>query len=250
MTSNTVDVDVTLMRNVSGTLCCDSSSLSPPSRLQAFPVDANHSEWRHRVSRLQRAYLSRLAKAIDQRGAPSSTTGGDTLSLVLFNDAFSKESGARCLDGTPSGYYIRKVASNSPNEGRWIVYLQGGGLCVEPADCLQRSKSDRGSSNKWGATRTVGTNGAEDLLSASSDNPFSDWNHVFVSYASGDTWTGTRREPTLATAGLYFAGHLTLRAVVSHLKETQGLKEATHLMLSGGSAGGIGVFNNADFFVS
>ena len=37
---------------------------------------------------------------------------------------------ARCLDGSPSGYYI-----NRGEPTRWVVFLQGGGLCFTKKSC-------------------------------------------------------------------------------------------------------------------
>ena len=67
------------------------------------------------------------------------------LDLVLLPDEYDTQ---RCLDGTPFGYYIRR---NDPSKqtNKWIVFLQGGGLCVEPIDCINRKNSDRGSSSFW-----------------------------------------------------------------------------------------------------
>ena len=47
--------------------------------------------------------------------------------------------------------------------------------------------------------------------------------------------------------GFWFTGHNQLKGTVDHLKKTAGLDEATHVLLTGYSAGGIGTFNNADF---
>jgi hypothetical protein len=65
---------------------------------------------------------------------------------------------------------------------------------------------------------------------------------------SGDVWVGQQKEPT--EDGLYFAGHLTVNAVLDHLKNTSSFSKATFVLLSGSSAGGIGTFHNADFVSS
>jgi hypothetical protein len=66
--------------------------------------------------------------------------------------------------------------------------------------------------------------------------------------SSGDVWTGQMKEKT--EDGLYFAGHNTVNAVLDHLTNTTSFPKATFLLLSGGSAGGIGTFHNADFVSS
>merc|ERR1711936_1164203 len=56
------------------------------------------------------------------RKQPSSSP----LRLILLPDEYETQ---RCLDGTPFGYYIRRSNSNN-NSKKWIIFLQGGGLCV------------------------------------------------------------------------------------------------------------------------
>lgn len=48
--------------------------------------------------------------------------------------------------------------------------------------------------------------------------------------------------------GFHFSGHNGIKARFEHLKATANLSNVTHILLSGQSAGGIGVFNNADYF--
>ena len=122
----------------------------------------------------------------------------DDLSLILYNSSYAVSKGARCLDGSPAGYYLRRAPNGSPNADKWIIFLEGGGLCVEPVDCIARSHVDEGSSRNWKPLRTVGTDASEDFLSNSTLNPFRDWNHVFAPYCSGDTWTGTSRYYSLS----------------------------------------------------
>ena len=64
------------------------------------------------------------------------------LRLRLFTEAQAAAFGARTLDGSPSGYYYREGAEKES----FVVFLQGGGLCVEPIDCIARSKGALGSS--------------------------------------------------------------------------------------------------------
>lgn len=59
---------------------------------------------------------------------------------------------------------------------------------------------------------------------------------MWIPYCSGDTWTGTTTSnPHLH--GLPTTGHNIIEAVVDHLINTSGFDKATHVLLSGGSAG-------------
>ena len=46
--------------------------------------------------------------------------------------------GARCLDGSPTGYYHRFNATSAD----WHIILMGGGWCFTPAECRWRALND------------------------------------------------------------------------------------------------------------
>jgi hypothetical protein len=48
--------------------------------------------------------------------------------------------------------------------------------------------------------------------------------------------------------GLHTTGHNILSAVLTHLERTTSIHTASHVLFAGGSAGGIGTFQNADWF--
>jgi hypothetical protein len=78
-------------------------------------------------------------------------------------------------------------------------------------------------------------------------NPdFFSWNHVFVIYCSQDLHSGQRLEATPDTFGLYFSGNYIYNAVLAEMDATHGLGDATHIMLTGDSAGGIGTWYHLD----
>lgn len=66
-------------------------------------------------------------------------------------------------------------------------------------------------------------------------------------YCSQDLHSGQVTEPSDATWGLYFSGHLILDAILDDLDKLYNLKEATDIILFGFSAGGIGVWMNVDY---
>ena len=161
------------------------------------------------------------------------------LTLRLFNKSFVEQAGARCLDGSPSGYYIERG-----DPSRFVVFLQGGGACYTPADCGARAKTALGTSTVWAPSLTD----ADNVLSADpAVNPFASFTRVFVPYCSGDVHLGTRTSVVGAGFPLFFAGHLTVAAVVAELRAAEALGAAAQLLLSGSSAGGIGTIVNADF---
>ena len=88
------------------------------------------------------------------------------MNLTLFSNA--AERNATCNDGTPSGYYLWRSPTKS---NKWIIYLEGGGLCYDLASCLSRPKMLT-SSTPW--PKRLGAYG----LFSTSNNQFSDFNKV------------------------------------------------------------------------
>nr|GMD87803.1 pectin acetylesterase 8-like [Ipomoea batatas] len=66
-----------------------------------------------------------------------------------------------CLDGSPSAYYFDKGQGEGANN--WLIYLEGGGWCVNQTDCLVRTTYSR---------------------------EFYNWNRVYVPYCDGSSFTG------------------------------------------------------------
>eukprot|EP00929_Paragymnodinium_shiwhaense_P119388 TRINITY_DN91284_c0_g1_i1.p1 TRINITY_DN91284_c0_g1~~TRINITY_DN91284_c0_g1_i1.p1 ORF type:complete len:391 (-),score=33.35 TRINITY_DN91284_c0_g1_i1:512-1684(-) len=147
----------------------------------------------------------------------------------------------RCMDGSPGGYYHHKSTTDSTSRS-WIITLQGGFECATRAQCAKRQGTHLESSKYFPKTATATFLG-EDV----ERNPrLRTWNRVDVAYCSQDLWTGQITEPSEETWGYYFSGHFVLEGVLESL-EGVGLKEATDIVLSGDSAGGIGVWHHLDW---
>jgi hypothetical protein len=58
---------------------------------------------------------------------------------------------AKCLDGTPAGYYYQP-ASRVEDSNKWVIYLAGGGECDTEAACKSQTTNALGSSKYFGAT--------------------------------------------------------------------------------------------------
>ena len=144
---------------------------------------------------------------------------------------------ARCMDGSPGGFYLARNASSD----QWVVELQGGGECATRENCDARRGSALASSKHFPAT--------VQMRFLSVDDPrnlyLRTWNRVLLPYCSQDLWTGQRANATDATFGYYFAGHHILAAVLDALGGA--LAGATDVVLTGESAGGIGVWPNVDY---
>lgn len=154
---------------------------------------------------------------------------------------------ARCIDGSPAAYYI---AANSSST-KWVVWLEGGGLCESLQNCQHRAATAFGSSSSYSKSMDA----PKGMLSADPTvNPdlFS-WNRVYVPYCSGDIWAGTIKTavnpfPQSSSWTGYFQGHYILEDIHAHLSQTHAAASATHAVLTGCSAGGIGTILNCDWF--
>lgn len=163
-----------------------------------------------------------------------------SLARRIFNASFAASSGARCLDGSPAGYYIERGG----DEAGVVIFLQGGGACYTPADCAARARTALGSSTFWSRDYTD----SENVLSADpAVNPFANFTRVFVPYCTGDVHAGTRAAAVDADFPFFFSGHLIVAAVVADLVASAALGDARAVLLAGSSAGGIGTIINADF---
>ena len=157
---------------------------------------------------------------------------------------------ARCLDGSPPGYYMR-YASAPENATKYVVYFQGGGWCTSAPDCHARAATSMGSSLAWpdDVTALDVAAGGGVLSPDEVFNPdFASWNAVFVAYCDGGSFSGDRSEPT--EDGLWFRGRAIMTSVVADLLVTKGMQYAEQVLMTGGSAGGLTVALHADYFRS
>lgn len=160
---------------------------------------------------------------------------------------------ALCNDGSAPAYIVRPGTGAGAN--RWLIHLDGGGLCFDLASCMERWTADdkpigrknMGSSGynaQWLANETFGGVLADDPK----ENPlFHDATQVEIFYCSSDVWSGDKAAVAGAsdTTQWHFRGREILKAAIQELL-AMGLSNATEVVLSGSSAGGYGVYNNAD----
>jgi len=155
---------------------------------------------------------------------------------------FADKFGAKCLDGSPPSYYVKRNTTSS----QWVLFLEGGGWCygatvaAATADCVSRAMD----TEQVGGSADVGGIMAQDPAI----NPdFHTWNKVFMHYCDGSSFGGGRADP-IAVGGkqAWLRGRNNFNALVSYFSTTLGMDKATDIILSGGSAGGLAVFYNLD----
>jgi hypothetical protein len=151
--------------------------------------------------------------------------------------------GGKCLDGTQAGFYFREGV----NPSLFVINLEGGGSCSSKRECASRAKTNLGSSNYW--TAQPPALDVNLLLNGNcSQNPdFCNAMTIDIPYCTGDVHTGTRTTTSDDTWGYIFDGHHNFVAIIDMLIADYGLGDATQVLLTGVSAGGIGAFWNVDY---
>ncbi|KAM3336611.1 hypothetical protein ACQJBY_030556 [Aegilops geniculata] len=157
--------------------------------------------------------------------------------------AGAQEKGAVCLDGTPPGYHLQRGSGDG--SGSWLVHLEGGGWCSTVKDCSGRRMSVLGSSNFMKPLQFAG-HGIFD--SDEIYNPdFYNWNKVYVRYCDGASFAGDAEGQAQDGTTVYFRGLRIYEAVIGELME-KGLSNATQVLFTGCSAGGLATILHCDDF--
>ena len=148
---------------------------------------------------------------------------------------------ALCNDGTSATYHFTEEGLDNPNI---LIYLQGGGACVNNEDCENRcAQTDYCTANLMPTIEKETTFWSQ----TSQENPFRDYAKAYVHYCSSDLWSGTR-EASQETNGLNFYGKYIVDAVVTDIiKKKPNIENTTRVVLMGTSAGAFGVNLNCDF---
>jgi len=171
--------------------------------------------------------------------------------LYMYTSQESQQYNARCLDGTPAGFYV--ACGSGAGASKLLIFLNGGGYCLpDPPSsnippCSDRVQTKLGSSKYWAKTLPAPTRAGGSILSTDAgDNPdFYDWNKIIVPYCTGDLHSGQRNESD--TNGFYFSGHLNIAALISKIASLGALQKLDGIILSGSSAGGLGTHINIDY---
>jgi O-palmitoleoyl-L-serine hydrolase len=156
---------------------------------------------------------------------------------------------ALCNDGTLPILYFQ--AGSGDDRNKWVIYLQGGGGCASDQACADRAKTthDLVSSNDVNLPSALVADGI--LSTVPAVNPdFAGYTHVFLHYCSSDTYAGDG-DRVIAGATWHFRGAEIVTAMLDQLAAPSdpalpSLKDATEVLVTGGSAGAMGVHNNLD----
>ena len=169
----------------------------------------------------------------------SRVMGASVGNITFLKDA-ARSSGAVCLDGTPAAFYLAPGAE----PGKVYIHQEGGGWCAPGQNCLQRATTPLGSSKTY--PPTMGFHGGY-LSDDPAQNPLmANWTKVYVKYCDGSSQTSNVDAPVpVGPFIIFYRGHRILKAVQDYLTTTA-LANATEVVISGCSAGGLSTYLHAD----
>lgn len=138
----------------------------------------------------------------------------------------------KCRDGSPAGIAISKNSAST----KLMIYLEGGGSCFDQLTCLANPTNTA----LFKAEKTTGV-----FNRTNPENPFGDWNVVYVPYCTGDIHGGTHADATVpGVEGVQqFVGYLNIKKFLHRIVPS--FPGATDVLLTGISAGGFGAALNA-----
>jgi O-palmitoleoyl-L-serine hydrolase len=135
------------------------------------------------------------------------------------------------------------------------LFFEGGGWCVSLDDCYGRSSTALGSSSSYAHT-TDKWNERDIMDYDCTKNPaFCTWTHIYTPYCDGTSRSSWVAAPvSVRGKDLHFRGFGVVDALMSAVLAPAGpgagapsLATATHLLVSGSSAGGLTTYLHADY---
>lgn len=187
----------------------------------------------------------------------NTNTAGDMRRIVI------NAPNAVCNDGTPPYIYVRAARPGAsepdgPSANRWIIHFNGGSSCNTFEECATRWCGIGQWEGTLMTTRFEGpTRSLNGLLGRNALNRLADRNVVQIKYCSSDQYQGrqsnavlrSESDPTKAYS-LHFRSATIVDAVITALENgVEGmpkLTDATDVLLSGDSAGGVGAKTHTD----
>lgn len=150
---------------------------------------------------------------------------GDPIEAEPMTWTYVPVAGTKCRDGQETGLGI----NINPSSNKLIFYFEGGGACFNDFTCAANPRS-------WGAS-SLGTPNVSVLSRTSDENPFKDWNLVYIPYCTGDVFTGTKTSGGFG--GDPQQGYINVGLYLERVVPT--FPDIDQVVLSGSSAGGFGV---------
>lgn len=197
---------------------------------------------------------------------------GSGTDLTRYSLDTTRYPNAVCNDGTPGVFYYAP-ATSAEDQGKWIIFLQGGGVCTSGQTCAERwcSIDTNYGMDKMTSSLTKPSIRGAGFMAPDARNRFRTWNRVLIFYCSSDQWGGAKSNTASASApdgsvieyAIQFRGSNIVDAVLDTLRNVEvprgrrravshasppwpDLDGASDVIFAGSSGGGGGVKNNGD----
>ena len=177
----------------------------------------------------------------------------DLLYRIYLSQA-AKQHGAVCIDGSSPTIYYRPGIGDGVN--KFMLNFQGGGWCADVGNytyqlvpsmdnCYHRSLMYLGTTNNDAPYMQTGTYSSTNCKI----NPLTcTWNTVFIRYCDGSSFMSDSTQPMIYNnSKLYFRGFPILNAILQYLTDEYNFGNATDVVVAGGSAGGLTVWQHANY---
>jgi len=147
---------------------------------------------------------------------------------------------SRCRNDTTTGIGVRHGSSD-----KLVIYFEGGGACFNTSTCLLNDPFSNFGAIQFTAW-AAGIGGGGIFDNASEDNPVADWSFVYVPYCTGDVHAGDKDDA--GVPGVFGAQQFVgYRNVALYLERiVPSFAGASHVLVTGESAGGFGAAFNYD----
>lgn len=162
------------------------------------------------------------------------STGADEpagFDLPALEWSYVPVDGAICRNGNPTGVLVNP----NPDSDKYFVFLEEGAACFNAFSCgvAFTFDPDEADDRIEKIESTLGASNRE-----SPDNPFAEWNLVFVPYCSGDVYAGNANDVSIGGTTYQFQGFNNVTLIFEALREA--IPSPSQMVLAGTSAGGWG----------
>jgi hypothetical protein len=144
---------------------------------------------------------------------------------------------AKCMDGSSTGIGVNLSSSTK----KVAIVLEGGGACFDDTTCTVGTIHQDGFDASTFAVVMAGMGYSGILNRNLPNNPLSEWSYVFVPYCTGDVHAGNNPS---GPKGRMHVGFENIRHALERVVPT--FRDATQVVLTGSSAGGVGAAYNYD----
>ncbi len=148
--------------------------------------------------------------------------------------------GTHCRDGSDTGFAVNLA---SPASDKLMIYLEGGGACVDEFFCETTPLNFNFSSWKGGSGLATAPDGGM-FNRTDTANPVSGWNYVYIPYCTGDVFVGDNPNGMVPNVKgtQQFVGYTDVKLDLDRIVPT--FPSVTQVLLTGISAGGFGASAN------